>query len=1080
LAPYTREAHTQVFVPSPFFRDIEPSPTESLTYNLTSALLSLGVNHDGLQESISRDLFKYLDRCESTASFLTARNEAAVENEESDNIEDAINIARAAISLLGFLDAAATYTNFWTASQRLTLIALVKKILSEGFVVSVETSFSRIRNYHSSNGVVKEWKSYVRHYAAIGRPLGAMLLQRSFMRLLVAASSLLITDAKTLRSYGMLDMMMGDMIPRPLTSHGAETLASVGTMAEIASDEMSKLEDGADYLRLGSAWQQRLAFAVKAGALTSYLNCATLSDEAADADILMGWLEESLVDPIQMADETLANVVLRCMALVSKLSPDLAPNVSRLLPRFIVQSAPRGETVAVASTCLAFVLRLLSQDAVITTLYTLGNVLTPGSNPERTIASQTTGSSVNSYGNNGFYDGRQTGSAISLAVGGEQEAVTAYGNVVQAIRVIAESCGDDKITALAQSMLLQKIHKIDKTTDTAIIYEAAVLAVSGAPLDLRALLRFYAKLTQDAVAAEDRSLLAALLKTRNYLSKSLKKGTAAYDIYIEHLLEAIISRGDVHQTHHTRESDVELAAREIETLVQPLAILMSARNLVEEKDDFDDDISALVRDAWFNMVVHGFTTCTDRGQKYINELRVFAAHSKPLVTEQRGEQLESDIELNSVLRRGMNSEHEATQKKRLAILIPTKSSEIRNLSYRKIIFLHAAYLVETLRAESGDCTNAMIYFLEPGMRTGDMSNVMEAITLAVIDTYLRKAMSGTNPTFSASYVAKQLVSIFTGCCHRIERVQQAAIMCADKILTHVTSALCQKTSLFALLELLTLMWISCLEAETDEYEWKSSFTSARIRVTIQLGDNFEFRKKTLNTLYMKAKVWVTNVINIAPLDVKGLLQTYLSEYDDNGAYGHISLGRSFAAEMGGKIPDTDQKLGAINRHGDANINSISDFFSQYTTRQEYRYAEALADHDADWLNFMRISDPRASIAMERGGNGTEGADALTVLRHLDARMQNGKFIPIAELRDVLRRVAALLCRAKSDEGPLVKHFVSIPFGHFSKQTIKLGISLWLGVINENPRMESRILMEVAQQWEDTIHKKKGIFHDQFK
>jgi phosphatidylinositol 4-kinase len=95
-------------------------------------------------------------------------------------------------------------------------------------------------------------------------------------------------------------------------------------------------------------------------------------------------------------------------------------------------------------------------------------------------------------------------------------------------------------------------------------------------------------------------------------------------------------------------------------------------------------------------------------------------------------------------------------------------------------------------------------------------------------------------------------------------------------------------------------------------------------------------------------------------------------------------------------------------------------------------------------------------------------------------MQNGRFIPIAELRDVLRRVAALLCRSKSDEGPLVKYFVGIPFGHFNKQTIKLGISLWLGVINENPRMESRILMEVAQQWEDTIHKKKGIFHDQFK
>ena len=124
----------------------------------------------------------------------------------------------------------------------------------------------------------------------------------------------------------------------------------------------------------------------------------------------------------------------------------------------------------------------------------------------------------------------------------------------------------------------------------------------------------------------------------------------------------------------------------------------------------------------------------------MNELRLLAIHSQPLVAEQRGEQLESDIDLNTVLRRGMNSEHEATQKKRLTSLLPTKSSEIKGLSYRKIIFLQAAYLVETLRADSGDCTKALTYFLEPSMRTGDMSSAMEAVMLKVMDTYLAKTV----------------------------------------------------------------------------------------------------------------------------------------------------------------------------------------------------------------------------------------------------------------------------------------------------------------------------------------------------
>lgn len=565
------------------------------------------------------------------------------------------------------------------------------------------------------------------------------------------------------------------------------------------------------------------------------------------------------------------------------------------------------------------------------------------------------------------------------------------------------------------------------------------------------------------------------MKGRVYLSSNLTKESSLYDVYLEYLLEDIISRGDVHQAQNTKEADVEVAAHEISQLLQPLAILMSKNDLATS-ENLSEEMLSLIRDAWFNIAVHGFSINTDRGKKYINELRIIAIHSRPLVTEQRGEQVESDIELNTVLRRGGTSNHEAAQKKRLTALIPSKASEVKGLSYRKVIFLQAAYLVETLRADSGDCTKALTYFLEPSMRRGEMSDAMDSINAAVMDTYLRKTLTGTNPTFSAPYVAKQLASIFSGCCYRIDRVQQAAMMCADRIIRDVPSALCQKASLFALLELLSLMWTSCLESETDEYEWKSSFTSTRGQVTVDLSDDYGLRRRTLDNLYTKAKSWVTAVINIAPLDVKGLLQTYLSEYDDDGAYGHISLGRSFASQMGSIIPSTDQRLNSIDRHGDLNINTASDFVAQYTTRQEYRYAEALPDHDAEWLQFMHLSDRRGSV-----GSRSEKTsdDAATVLAHLEARTIKRKYIPIGELRDILRRAAALLCRTKKDECAIVHHLVSIPFSIFTKQSINLGISLWLGVINENPRMEPRILTEIAQQWESTIQRRLGIFNSKF-
>ena len=461
----------------------------------------MGVNHEFLQQVISGNIWKYLDNCAQATD--SAALGTGLEIGSSTEVEDAIHVATVTISILGFLDAAATYANFWTPPERLNLIGRIKSILSERFLVAVETAFSTIRNSHSQHSNVKEWRRYVRHYAAIGRPLGAMLLQRSFMWLLVAGSSLLVADVNVVKGSDILDLhMSGTGISRPTSSRSGEVdFQTIETMADIASDEMSLLEDGADYLRLGSAWQQRLAFSVKAAALTSYLNCALLNEDAADTDTLMSWLENTLADPIQMADETLASVVLRSMALVSKLSPGFAPNISRLLPRFIVQGGPRGHTISVASTCLAYVLQILSQDAVITTLYTLGNVLSSGSSTEKALAGGTNGDlAMDGSINSTFYAGKQsTGSSISLAISGDEETSVVYGNVVQAICGIASSCNDAKITALAQSMLLQKIYKVNKTVDARIITEAAVLSLNGGQLEFRGLLKLYARIGFDGV-----------------------------------------------------------------------------------------------------------------------------------------------------------------------------------------------------------------------------------------------------------------------------------------------------------------------------------------------------------------------------------------------------------------------------------------------------------------------------------------------------------------------------------------------------------------------------------------------------
>ncbi|KAM7223539.1 hypothetical protein V8F06_001013 [Rhypophila decipiens] len=1068
LIPYLHDAHIQAFTPSPFFRKVEPSPTESLSYHVTAALLSLGVHHADVHQIVADSVSSFLNACARATEVV-----AQADDDDPGALDDAIRTATITIALLGFLDAASAQADFWRAGGRLGLITRLRDLLSQPFLVAVESAFSTIRNSHSRERYIKEWKRWLRHYDEIGRPLGAMLLQRSFMWLLVAATSLLVAEEDALRSSHVLDIIMsGNGLRRPLTAKSGEAdFRSVETYATVAIDQMNYLESSADFDSLSPA-KQRLAFAVKGSALISYLNASTLNEEAAEGDVLMTWLEDTLGDPASMADHDLASVVLKSMALLCRVSPSCAINVSRLLPRFIVQGGATRQIITIASKCLAFVLQMLSTDAVITTLYTLGNVLGPGS--ERQVVNGLNGhSQYDGQDISNVYAGRHsTGSSISLQVSGEEDSSNIQGNVVQAICEIAGTCRDEKITGLAQSMLAQKLVKLSSPVDARFFTGAATLALSGGPSDFRNLLKRYAAVSHDAVLENKKVILNAVMDSRNYLSANITRDSPLFDIYLEHLLDGVISKGDTYsyQSSHAKESDVELAAREISQLLQPLAILLSNHSLALD-DATDDDTHSLLRDAWFNIVVHGFTLATDRGKQHVDELRIMAVHSPPLVLENRGEQDESDIELNPILRRGESSDRESMHKKQLTDLLPSRTAEIRGLSYRKVIFLQAACLIESLRGDAGDCTKALSYFLEPSMRRGDVSRTMDGIMNAVVDRYLRKTLTGANPAFSAQYAALQLAKIFCGCCHRIERVQQAAFNCADRILREIPSALCQRSSLFALLDLLSLMWSSCLEAETDRYEPRSTFTSPNGNVTVELSDDYDFRHRTLESLHGKARIWLLNAVDIAPSDVKGLLQTYLSELHDEGTYDYMSLGRTFAVDIGSTIPSTDQKLRSLDFFRDCHIDTASEFMAQYTTRQEYRYSEALPDQSLEWLSFMRL-DRRASF-LPLPEN--ESADAITALAHIEKRILSRKATPLPDVQNILRRAAALLCRSDRDECSIVHYLVSLPFSMFTKQSIKLGVSLWLGVINENPRMQPRILTEIAQQWEFSVQKKLGLF-----
>ena len=520
LAPYLLEAHSQSIVPSPFLRKIEPSPWEALTYHLVAALLALGIRYSRLRVKVYEYTARYLKGCKQFVADLDVSQ--TQENNGSLGLDPQTILDRASISvsILGFLEAASIYFNFYNDSQQFEIISLLKGILTETFLLTVEGAFSSIRTSDSKARDVKDWKFFTKQYASLSRPLGATLLQLGFMKLLVSCSSMQVAAVEDLQRIDIMEIHLSKKQP-VRTPYNEENAALIQLIADIAEDEIRLLQDGADYLQLGSAWQQRLAFAVKRYSLISFLNCMILDQECADAGDLMSWLDDTLADPVQMADHDLAATVLKSMATVAKTSPATASALSRSLPRFIVQSGVTGPTVTVAARCLAYILQTLSQDAIITGLYSLGNVLSGSSTVDRGIGSSL--SPENALGSlrvSSNYAQQNSGSAISLDLNNRsgEDASAVYQNAVYAIVGIATTCEDDKIIALAQSMLLQKLGRINLAVDLSIITGTAKLFEGASQADLKSPLKLYTRLCHDGLVQSNATLLETVRSSSSFKS----------------------------------------------------------------------------------------------------------------------------------------------------------------------------------------------------------------------------------------------------------------------------------------------------------------------------------------------------------------------------------------------------------------------------------------------------------------------------------------------------------------------------------------------------------------------------------
>lgn len=388
-----------------------------MTSNLTAALLSLGFKFPTLRADVLDTINTYLSN-------------ALYHSQGELDEDDTLGFAPPVLSFLGFLDSSARHINFWWSADpehsSAPFISQVRRILSEDYLLNVETTFSSIRN--STDDDIKLWRNCISSYDASSRPLGAMLLQHEFYKFLSASTALLVVDTPVPQAAAILDAMMST---RGVPQANADKSAAVEPLADLAAEGVALIEDGTEYAR--TEWQQDLGFSVKAHALVSYACCAFLSGSMAESQLLNRWLATTIADGTQMASPDLATATLKILAIATKNDERAASNFISTLHKFIIEGGPNAATAKVAGTCLAYALRFQPQDATITTLNTLGHVLS-SSNPGRALKAGQ------------LQPFEMGGSTLSLVTnGGEDERLGVYASVIETVVEIVEGCADEKV-----------------------------------------------------------------------------------------------------------------------------------------------------------------------------------------------------------------------------------------------------------------------------------------------------------------------------------------------------------------------------------------------------------------------------------------------------------------------------------------------------------------------------------------------------------------------------------------------------------------------------------------------------------
>ncbi|KAG0179232.1 phosphatidylinositol-4- kinase [Apophysomyces sp. BC1034] len=800
-------------------------------------------------------------------------------------------------------------------------------------------------------------------------------------------------------------------------------------------------------------------------------------------DVLIDHISECLFGVPQVADPWVHIASLDAAVLLAINFPHLNSSMTNTICRFLatpslvfeLQTAQDGKNISVQqfaivrlAQCVQIKPRTQMPQAAVSTLYALLNEITRYTEEENASSNERFSTS---FGGKNVISGAPAVNDLS-----EKQKQQVCANALSAIVGVAVYLKDESIMAQALSMLVLRRKTLSTAATTQLTRKLVDLALVSPVNVFTDIINLFATLGRESLMIDNRQLSDSIMGAQLRLASELSARPEYYHTYLINILNLFVENGNsIQRTLIKTKKDAEypLAAK-LGMLLPVLKVLLQHKDFNPHHDPSEETVT-LFRNTWFHCVLFGFVTESMWIREWHDSMLVIAKKTPVLVIESATNYLESDLEYNSVLRGGNTADHNlASMRQKLTSFLPSLSYDIRYFSFAQVIFVLSVYHIEMMRSRMGDCSYVMRYFMNEGVNNSSLANCLETISDRVTTAFIKDSSSKAVGQVLDDDLSKQVANLLKLCCHRLNKVHQMALKTTERIITAFPQVFAEKSLITLLLELVQLLWLSCEAEFRDEYCPIFHFTSPRVGVTLELGDSFVYRKEICTRFYESTKKWLQISMDRAPLEVGGLLQDYLTEFDRFSSGMPMDtphLGRSLALEVGKSYSKDQYSHDVVPRVPSLSLDDASSFVNGFTSRRFYtgeirgiEYIDSLHRH-AD-----KISDINTGCDLD-----VQVPLILEIMTTLFEDVRQKRKVSVERLHRTLHRAAGFIIALPKVNPDLVHYLVRIPVYLFTPESLDIGTSVWNWVLVERPETEKRLMVEMLGMWNWAQKHRKGLF-----